>query len=236
MRVWHLHFTYLWLSTGVFKNLTQEYILGVLIIIINFNNMFNIKNKERGFTLIELLIVIAIIGVLAATVVVSLGSQTDKAQEGSIKLGISSIRNVATVAVTEGGVPNPDYDAAAVSGSTSVEKLPLKTPGVCPLIYEQVSGEKGGWSWGSKGADKKVKCKADDSDAIGEVCCASSGKKWVLWAKLTTGDRTSAPTAKVYCADSVGFAGEVQLKTTVANSTKVEDGDPAVATGPTSCN
>ena len=199
--------------------------------------MFNINNKERGFTLIELLIVIAIIGVLAATVVVSLGSQTDKAQEGSIKLGISSIRNVATVAVTEGGVPNPNYSSTAAANSpNSKEKLPLDTNGVCPLIYEQVSGEKGGWTWGSLGTDKTKKCTADSSDAIGEVCCASSNKKWVIWAKLTTGDRTSTPKATVYCADSVGFAGEIDLKAAVTSSTKLVDGDDGVATGPTSCN
>ncbi len=187
----------------------------MLIIIINFNNMFNIKNKERGFTLIELLIVIAIIGVLAATVVVSLGSQTDQAQKGSTKIGVSSIRNLATVAVAEGGVDD-------ASGT----KQPLGPTGVCPLIYDQVSGEKGGWDWGKQGTDKAAQCGADAANSTGEICCASADKAWVLWGLF---DGIGRPGGKVYCVDSTGFAGEITLGATVNNSTKVEDGDPSKA-------
>ena len=41
-----------------------------------------ISKIKQAFTLIELLIVIAIIGILASVVIVSLGSQTDKASFG----------------------------------------------------------------------------------------------------------------------------------------------------------
>ena len=203
------NFIHLWLSTGVFKDLTQEYILGVLIIIINFNNMFNIKNKERGFTLIELLIVIAIIGVLAATVVVSLGSQTDQAQKGSTKIGVSSIRNLATVAVAENGVTDADGNETA-----------LDSAGVCKLIYDQVSGEKADWTWGGNAvASKKTDiCNADQSDKVGEVCCSSAEKEWVVWSLLdksgipaNSPDGTVRPGSIVYCVDSKGFAGEITL-------------------------
>ena len=54
------------------------------------------KDINKGFTLIELLIVIAIIGVLAATVVVSLGSKTDDAREKTLRIGVSSIRTLAS--------------------------------------------------------------------------------------------------------------------------------------------
>lgn len=186
--------------------------------------MFNRKNKEKGFTLIELLIVIAIIGVLAATVVVSLGSQTDQAQKGSTKIGVSSIRNLATVAVAEGGVPNPDYDPA---DTASPKKLVLGNPGICPLIYDQVSGEKGEWSWGAKGATKTTQCDADGADSVGEICCASASKAWVLWGSYDGKGRSAGGT--VYCADSTGFAGEITLVAKVANSTKLVNGDAAKA-------
>ena len=48
--------------------------------------MCNENNTNKGFTLIELLIVIAIIGVLAATVVISLGNQTGNAKDAAVKV------------------------------------------------------------------------------------------------------------------------------------------------------
>ena len=172
--------------------------------------MSHSKGGDKGFTLIELLIVIAIIGVLAATVVVSLGSQTDKATSGSIKLGLSSLRTLAHVEVTTEG--------SSLSGGD-----------LCDGIYEQVSGEKGTWEWnGSRqcaegalitGAGFTLKTttnrQSTENAKGGEMCCHAKATKWVVWAALPGADGSDSGKGDndIYCADSKGFLGELDLST-----------------------
>ena len=61
------------------------------------------KINKKGFTLIELLLVIAIIGILAAVLFVSLGSQRERARVTAFKESMRSIGPGAQICTDQGG-------------------------------------------------------------------------------------------------------------------------------------
>jgi prepilin-type N-terminal cleavage/methylation domain-containing protein len=74
------------------------------------------RKYNKGFTLIELLIVIAIIGILASVVLVSLSSARDKARIANFKSQIASMQAAAIIAC--------DGDVAAITDISGLIAVP----------------------------------------------------------------------------------------------------------------
>lgn len=172
-------------------------------------NIFSRQSGTEGFTLIELLVVIAIIAILAATVILSLDGGTGNASKSRVQLGVSSMRSIAFAEVVT---------SSTLSGQT-----------LCNNMWGKVSGEKSDWEWGSAHQCEEgdliaasgltaasARSRSGKNAISGELCCHAKGKLWVIWGALPGADgRSTTSPAKtgndVYCADSKGFLGELDL-------------------------
>ena len=158
---------------------------------------------KKGFTLIELLIVIAIIGILAAIVVVTLGGETNTASDVAKKANVAQLSTSSYQASYNPGrgvlnyLPVCDSASAAeyasiriITNSIGADK-PLATAvtGLEVLLSNETAG-----STTSTNADLKNKSG-----------CISSANAWVVWFAL------AEETDKSWCIDSTGFKSSIEI-------------------------
>jgi prepilin-type N-terminal cleavage/methylation domain-containing protein len=76
--------------------------------------------KNKGFTLIEMLVVIAVVGILSATVLTALGPARNKGRDARIRSNISQIAAVAEAKFDGNRYPDPtDSDISALISDTN---------------------------------------------------------------------------------------------------------------------
>lgn len=143
---------------------------------------FSSIKSSRGFTLIELLIVVAIIGILSAVVLSSLGSARNKAKDSAIKAQLSQMRSQAEM----------------YADSNSSSYGPAFTTGACPTasattdMFTKTSA--------NSGLFDLIKGTRDSGSAV--VTCGASTTGWAVSAQRVTN------TAAYYCVDSTGAVKE----------------------------
>ena len=145
------------------------------------------KNK-KGFTLIELLIVIAIIGILAATVMVSLGNARKKARTAAVQSTLSSILPSIYMCFDEGNnITAPAASANICAGTTTLtEDYPILD-----------AGSTKGWVWTAGGTGSATTgafvIAANDGGTASTnqlVCCNSN----INACKVLAGNATCSAT------------------------------------------
>ncbi len=157
-----------------------------------YNIIYMISKKENGFTLIELLIVIAIIGILASVVLISVNNARTKAKDTTIKNAMDTIRKVSELEFIN---LNGSYNITTNSGNAGFPPCTATTSG---MIYQNESFQK---------AITQILSLNGNQNGI----CVVHPTAWAIVFPLSSGDW--------WCIDSTGRSSSTQSGTLPGQTT-----------------
>lgn len=104
--------------------------------------------KTKGFTVLELLIVIAIIGILSASILTAMTSSRRKGADANIKKQLSSVRSAAPLFAADSPTGSFEGVCGTVGANTigSIVNEAERTYGVTPSTY--ADGTMSSWNAG----------------------------------------------------------------------------------------
>jgi len=158
------------------------------------------KNNQKGFTLLELLVVVAIIGLLATVVVVSLNSARGKGGDAGVKTNLLNIRGQAEILNTTWGSyavdATPTYFALAQCANTA------DTMFSDSIVWTQVIAA---YTAGNGASNTR---------------CVSTSNAWAVAVGLKSGGTAGDAVADSWCVDSAGTSKSYTWTAgqTIANS------------------
>ncbi len=148
----------------------------------------NIK-ENQGFTLIELMVVIAIIGILSALVLASLGTSRNRGNDGAIK---SDLHTVGSQAEVFSASNNFTY-----AGGTGV----VSPSTACPALQATNAGA----NYGLMGDSQFFKAVSAANGANGSGYCAyiNTANSWAVAVQLNDDPKTA------WCIDLSGTGKQI---------------------------
>ncbi len=180
-------------------------------------NLFSSKTKkfQKGFTLIELLIVIAILGVLAAAILVAINplEQLARGRDGGRKSTVSQLGNATQAYFTSQNAVYPTQGllwmtTGTAGGLTGLQASgELKSiPGAIAPACQDGTVVQNGYCYRTNGTDAIVYVQGESASEKTRAACTAAQTVWIVWSSAD-GKTGATCTASAVTYPAVGITG-----------------------------